>query len=124
MTSTTLHVLSHGVAQYPDEPEQVIRAAQPVPRCPISEDAISNGLADGATDELADGPAAALIDTSRPRSSSPRPPASCCRAAAFSASSSSSSWADPTCSIVRDPRREPYTICTAQAPDAVLTVRT
>jgi hypothetical protein len=28
------------------------------------------------------------------------------------------------CSISRDPRREEYTICTAVAPDAVLTVRT
>ena len=45
-------------------------------------------------------------------------------AAAFNASSSPSSWADPTCSILRDPRREDYTICTAVAPDAVFTVRT
>jgi hypothetical protein len=28
------------------------------------------------------------------------------------------------CSISREPRREEYTICTAVAPDAVLTVRT
>jgi len=27
------------------------------------------------------------------------------------------------CSISRDPRRDEYTICTAVAPDAVLTVR-
>jgi hypothetical protein len=31
---------------------------------------------------------------------------------------------DPMCSIFRDPRRDEYTICTAVAPDAVLTVRT
>ena len=57
-------------------------------------------------------------------SSSCWPPASRCAAAALSASSSRSSWADPTCSIRRAPRRFEYTICTAVAPDAVLTVRT
>jgi len=37
---------------------------------------------------------------------------------------SASSWPDPRCSIRREPRRIEYTICTAVAPDAVLTVRT
>src|SRR6266511_369514 len=37
---------------------------------------------------------------------------------------SASSWADPMCSMSRDPRREECTICTALAPDAVFTVRT
>jgi hypothetical protein len=32
--------------------------------------------------------------------------------------------ADPRCSISRDPRREEYTICTAVAPEDVLTLRT
>jgi hypothetical protein len=35
-----------------------------------------------------------------------------------------SSWAEPMCSISRDPRRDEYTICTATAPDLVFTVRT
>jgi hypothetical protein len=45
-------------------------------------------------------------------------------ATAFSAASSSSSCADPMCSISREPRRDECTICTAVAPDAVLTMRT
>ena len=44
-------------------------------------------------------------------------------AAALSAASSASSWAEPRCSIERDPRREDHTICTAVAPEAVFTVR-
>jgi hypothetical protein len=35
-----------------------------------------------------------------------------------------SSWADPMCSISRDPRREECTTCIAVAPDAVFSVRT
>jgi hypothetical protein len=46
------------------------------------------------------------------------------RPAALSASSSASSWADPKCSIRREPRRVDHTICTAIAPEAVFTVRT
>ena len=46
------------------------------------------------------------------------------RATAFSNSTSAPLWADPRCSISRDPRREEYTICTAVAPDDVFTVRT
>jgi hypothetical protein len=49
----------------PSEPEQVIRAAQPVPQMPIREDAISNGL---------DEPTAALIEASKPGSNSACPP--------------------------------------------------
>jgi hypothetical protein len=79
---------------------------------------ISNNLADGSDDELD-----VTAEVSSPGSSSACPPASRFGAAAFSASSSRSSWADPTCSILRAPRREPHTICTAVAPDAVLTVR-
>ena len=37
--------------------------------------------------------------------------------------SSTSSWADPMCSIERDPRRQDHTTCTAVAPEAVFTVR-
>jgi hypothetical protein len=48
----------------------------------------------------------------------------CGRAGAFSSSTCASSWADPRCSISREPRCEEYTICTAVAPDAVFTVRT
>jgi hypothetical protein len=61
---------------------------------------------------------------SKPRSSSGCPAARRCRTAAFSAASSASSWADPMCSMSRDPRRDEYTICTAVAPEAVFTVRT
>jgi hypothetical protein len=59
---------------------------------------------DPATREavIGSGPPAAPV--SRPRSSSPRPAASRCRAKAFSSSSSASSWAEPTCSISREPR--------------------
>jgi hypothetical protein len=35
-----------------------------------------------------------------------------------------SSWAEPKCSILRDPRRDDHTICTAVAPEEVFTVRT
>jgi hypothetical protein len=52
------------------------------------------------------------------------PAANRAAAAVLSAASSASSCADPTCSIWREPRREEYTICTAVAPEAVLTVRT
>src|SRR5262245_57239635 len=45
-------------------------------------------------------------------------------AAALSAASSASSWAEPRCSMLREPRRVDHTICTAVAPDAVFTVRT
>jgi hypothetical protein len=37
---------------------------------------------------------------------------------------SDSSWAEPTCSMLRDPRREDHTICTATAPERVFMVRT
>jgi hypothetical protein len=33
-------------------------------------------------------------------------------------------WAEPRCSIERDPRRDDHTICTAVAAELVLTVRT
>jgi hypothetical protein len=39
-------------------------------------------------------------------------------------SNSASSWADPMCSMSRDPRREECTICTAMAPGPVFTMRT
>ncbi len=45
-------------------------------------------------------------------------------AAAFSAATPASSCAEPRCSILRDPRRVDHTICTAVAPEDVLTVRT
>jgi len=55
----------------------------------------------------------------------PWPAANRCRATAFSSSNwTSSSCAEPMCSISRDPRRFECTICTARAPEAVLTVRT
>ena len=66
-----------------------------------------------------DGPAARS-----PRSSSSCPAAIFCRAAAFRASSSASSCADPMCSMLRDPRCDDQTTCTAVAPDFVFTVRT
>ena len=44
------------------------------------------------------------------------------RGAALSASSSPSSCAGPRCSMLREPRREAYTICTATAPGGVFTV--
>ena len=47
-----------------------------------------------------------------------------CPATSLSAAGSASSWAEPMCSILRAPFREEYTICTARAPDAVLTERT
>ena len=59
----------------------------------------------------------------RRRSSSPWPAASC-RATALSNSRSASVCAEPMCSMSRDPRCCECTICTARAPDAVLTVRT
>ena len=59
-----------------------------------------------------------------PRSSSAWPAANRCSAAAFSAANSASSWAEPRCSIYREPRREDHTICTAVAPEEVFTVRT
>src|SRR5262249_14680021 len=37
---------------------------------------------------------------------------------------SASSCVEPRCSIERDPRRDDHTICTAVAPELVLTVRT
>jgi hypothetical protein len=45
-------------------------------------------------------------------------------AAAFSAANSTSSWAEPRCSIEREPRRQDHMICIAVAPGAVFTVRT
>src|SRR6185503_2485712 len=42
----------------------------------------------------------------------------------LSASTSPSSWAEPRCSIWREPRRVDHTICTAVAPEEVFTVRT
>jgi hypothetical protein len=60
---------------------------------------------------------------SRPRLSSGCPAAIRCCAAAFRASSAASSYADPRCSIFRDPRREDHTTCTAVAPEVVFTVR-
>jgi hypothetical protein len=43
---------------------------------------------------------------------------------AFNTSTSASVWADPKCSISRDPRRDFRTTWTATAPDEVRTVRT
>ena len=45
-------------------------------------------------------------------------------AAVFNAANSTSSWAEPMCSIEREPRLQDQTICTAVAPQAVFTVRT
>ena len=46
-------------------------------------------------------------------------------AISLSAAGSASSWAEPMCSMLRDPHQEEEcAICTAWAPDAVLTVRT
>ena len=46
-------------------------------------------------------------------------------ATSLSAAGSASSWAEPMCSMLRDPHQEEEcAICTAWAPDAVLTVRT
>jgi hypothetical protein len=59
-----------------------------------------------------------------PRSSSACPAANRCAAAAFNAANPASSWAEPRCSIERDPRRDDHTICTAVAPELVFTVRT
>lgn len=58
-----------------------------------------------------------------PRSSSACPAAIRCAAAAFNTATPVSSWAEPTCSIDREPRRDDHTICTATAPDPVFTVR-
>ena len=52
------------------------------------------------------------------------PAANRCAAAAFSAATPASSRAEPRCSILRDPRREDHTTCTAVAPKDVFTVRT
>ncbi len=52
------------------------------------------------------------------------PATSRCCAEAFKISRSASSWADPMCSMSRDPRWQDSTICTAAAPDAVSAVRT
>lgn len=79
-------------------------------RCPIREVLIGNGP-----------PASG--GGCRPRSSSSCPPASVCRATVFNSSSSTSSCADPMCLMSRAPLRLEYTICTARAPDAVVTVR-
>jgi hypothetical protein len=45
-------------------------------------------------------------------------------AAVFNAVNWAPSWAEPMCSIERDPRRDAYTICTAVAPELVFTVHT
>ena len=79
-------------------------------KCPIREATIFSGA-----------PAAA---TSSPRSSSACPAANRCQAAAFNACTPASSCAEPKCSMLRDPRREECTICTARAPELVRTVRT
>jgi hypothetical protein len=60
----------------------------------------------------------------RPRSSSTWPAAIRSAATSFSAATSSSLWAEPRCSICRDPRREDHTTWTAVAPEVVRTVRT
>lgn len=57
------------------------------------------------------------------RSRAPWPSARRWRAATLRASTSPSSWAEPKCSIWREPRRVDHTICTAVAPDEVFTVR-
>jgi hypothetical protein len=59
-----------------------------------------------------------------PRSSSVCPAVNRAAAAVLSAANSTSSWAEPRCSIEREPRRQAHTICTAVAPEAVFTVRT
>ncbi len=79
-------------------------------RCPIREAVIGNGP-----------PASG--EASRLSSSSPCPAVIRCRATVLSSSNSTSSWAEPMCSISREPWREECTICTARAPDAVFTVR-
>ncbi len=68
------------------------------------------------------GPAPA--STSRPRSSSAWSAAIRSAAISFSAATSSSLWAEPRCSICRDPRREDHTTWTAVAPELVRAVRT
>jgi hypothetical protein len=65
-------------------------------RWPVRNEAISSGLDDPGADV--------------PRSSSNCPAASRCLSASFSASISVSSRAEPMCSMLRDPRREDYTI--------------
>ncbi len=59
-----------------------------------------------------------------PRSSSVCPAANRAAAAALRAANSTSSWAEPMCSIERDPLRQDHTTCTAVAPEDVFTVRT
>ena len=80
-------------------------------RCPIREEVISSGPPERTA-------------AASPRSSSPCPAAIRWRAVALSASTSASSCPEPTCSMLREPRREECTICTAVAPDAARTVRT
>ena len=86
------------------------RGTAPSHRWGICEEVIGNGSEPG-------GPAS-------PRSNPACPAANRSAAAAFNAANSASSWAEPRCSIERDPRREDHTICTAVAPEAVFTVRT
>ena len=59
-----------------------------------------------------------------PNGSSSWPSAIRCAATAFNTSTSASVWADPKCSMSRDPRRDFHTTWTATAPDEVRTVRT
>jgi hypothetical protein len=59
-----------------------------------------------------------------PRSSSVCPAANRSTAAVFKAANSTSSWAEPRCSIEREPWRHDHTICTPVAPEEVFTVRT
>jgi hypothetical protein len=103
------HLIAAG---HPVEPEQVICAAQPPPTDthPRRRDLQRPRRRTYRRD-------CGRTDRGRQTEIQLRlPPANRWRAAAFSASNSSSSWADPTCSIVRAPRREPCTICTARAP--------
>jgi hypothetical protein len=58
------------------------------------------------------------------RSNSVCPAVKRAAAAAFSAANSTSSWAEPRCSIEREPRRQDHMSCIAVAPGAVFTVRT
>ena len=47
-----------------------------------------------------------------------------CAATAFNNSTSASVWADPRCSMSRDPWRYVHTTCTAAALDEIRTIRT
>jgi hypothetical protein len=79
-------------------------------RCVICEDRIGN-MPGSTPPEI-------------PRSSSVCPAANRSTAAVFKAANSTSSWAEPRCSIEREPWRHDHTICTPVAPEEVFTVRT